>query len=74
MLVLDRKVGESIILGDNIEVVVVEVRDGRVKLGFEADRSVTILRKEIYDEVKRENEIALNKKTGLEGLKNLIRK
>lgn len=55
MLVLKRKVGESIMLGDDIEVTVLQVEGETVKLGFTAPLSVQILRKEIYDGIKQEN-------------------
>lgn len=59
MLILNRKVGESIILDDNIEIKVLEVQDGKIKLGIEAPKEITILRKEIYDEVIEENKKSL---------------
>ena len=60
MLVLNRKIGESIILGDNIEVTLLDIQDGKIKIGIEAPRDVSILRKEIYEEVKAENEASVN--------------
>ena len=59
MLILNRKVGESIILGDNIEVKILEIQDGRVKIGVEAPKDISILRKEVYDEVIEENRKSL---------------
>ena len=47
MLVLSRKLGESIRIGDNIEVTVVEVKGNRVRLGITADRSVSVVRSEL---------------------------
>lgn len=47
MLVLSRKVGERIMVGKDIELVVVEIRGGRVKLGVEAPRAVPVVRSEI---------------------------
>ena len=55
MLVLNRKAGESIILDDDIEIIILEEKDGKIKIGIEAPESVTILRKEVYEEVKEEN-------------------
>ncbi len=51
MLVLSRKPGERVLVGDNIEVVVLEVDGGRVKLGFAAPRYVPICRAEIDQEL-----------------------
>ncbi len=49
MLVLSRKTNESIRIADNIEVVVLEVKHGKVRLGFRCPDDVSILRKEVYD-------------------------
>ena len=48
MLVLSRKKNESIIIGDDITIMVVEIRDGKVRLGIEAPKEVPIHRAEIY--------------------------
>ncbi|MDD3223531.1 MAG: carbon storage regulator CsrA [Clostridium sp.] len=55
MLVVTRKKNESILIGDNIEVVVVKIDDGSVKLAIKAPRDVTILRSELYNEITEEN-------------------
>lgn len=60
MLVLNRKLGESIMLGDNIEIRILEMADGKVKIGIEAPGDLTILRKEVYDQVVEENKNAIN--------------
>lgn len=60
MLVLNRKPGESIILGDNIEIRILEIQDGKIKIGIEAPKEISILRKEVYDDVKAENEASIN--------------
>ena len=51
MLVLTRKVHQSIIISDNIEVVVLEVRGEQVRLGIRAPKDVTVHRKEIYEQI-----------------------
>ena len=51
MLVLTRKIGEQIIIADHIRISIVEVGPGRVKIGIEAPRSVTIDRAEIHDRI-----------------------
>lgn len=58
MLVLSRKVGEAIIIDDNIEIKVLESHNGEVKLGINAPRDLVILRKEIYEAVKSQNKSA----------------
>lgn len=55
MLVLTRKLDESIIIGDNVEIKIVEIKENTVKLGISAPRDVKILRKEIMDEIRKEN-------------------
>lgn len=55
MLVLTRKVNQSIMIGDEIEVVVLEVRGEQVRLGIKAPRNVTVHRREIYDAIQQEN-------------------
>ena len=49
MLVLSRKTNESIRIADNIEVFVLEVKHGKVRLGFRCPDDVSVLRKEVYD-------------------------
>lgn len=51
MLVLTRKAGESIVIGDDVVVTVLEVRGGQVRIGIEAPREVTIYRAEVHDQV-----------------------
>lgn len=55
MLIITRKKGDSLMIGDDIEIVVSKIDDGSVKIGIKAPKDVTILRKEIYEEVKNEN-------------------
>jgi carbon storage regulator len=55
MLVLTRKVGEKILVGDDVVVSVVEVGRGSVRLGVEAPRAVSILRFEVYERIQEEN-------------------
>ena len=58
MLTLTRNVGESIRIGEDIEVYVVEVRGGTVRLGFKAPREVTIHREEVYRQIAEANHLA----------------
>lgn len=58
MLIITRKKGESLMIGDDIEIVISKIDDGSVKLGIKAPKSVQILRKEIYEEVENENKEA----------------
>src|SRR5579863_6799662 len=58
MLVLTRQRDDSIIIGDEIEVKVVDIRGDKVRLGITAPRSVTVHRKEIYEQIRDENKAA----------------
>ncbi|MBI1755750.1 MAG: carbon storage regulator CsrA [Fimbriimonas ginsengisoli] len=58
MLVLTRKVHQSIVIGESIEVVVLEVRGEQVRLGIRAPRDVAVHRKEIFDQIVEENKAA----------------
>ena len=59
MLVLTRKSGESIMIGEEIEVTVIAVEGEAVRLGISAPREVPVFRSEIYEEIRRENLRAL---------------
>lgn len=59
MLVLTRKSNQSIMINNNIEITVVEIKGGVVKLGITAPRSVQVYRKEIYEEILQENVTAV---------------
>ena len=56
MLVLGRKASERILIGDDVELMVVSVHGDRVKLGFRAPQGVTIHREEVYERVKEERD------------------
>ncbi len=56
MLVLSRQKDESVIIGDDIEVTIVDVRGDKVRLGITAPRSISVHRKEIYEAIQKEKE------------------
>lgn len=58
MLFLTRKIGESIVINDTIEVTVVEVRGKSIKLGFTFPPEVSVLRREVHERIKEENRAA----------------
>jgi carbon storage regulator len=64
MLVLTRKLGENIRIGDSVKITVLEVRSGQVKLGIEAPPEVKVHREEIYARIQEENRRAQRLKTG----------
>ena len=55
MLIITRKKGESLMIGDDIEIIISKIDDGSVKIGINAPKDVSILRKELYEEVEKEN-------------------
>lgn len=58
MLVLSRQRDETIMIGDDVEITVVDIRGDKVRLGITAPRRIQVHRKEVYDAIKRENEQA----------------
>ena len=56
MLVLSRQKNESIIIGDNIEITIVDVRGEKVRLGIICPKDVSVHRKEVYEAIQREKE------------------
>ena len=74
MLALTRKKGESIMVGNDVEVIVLGIQGDQVKLGFVAPKNVTIHRKEIYEQIQNENKeasIGASSTISLSVLKNL---
>jgi carbon storage regulator CsrA len=76
MLVLARKIDESIVLGDNIIVKVVSIENGSVKLGIEAPQSISIVRNELVEEIKERNIAAVHKLDDeeIDGLSKILNK
>lgn len=60
MLVLTRKVGEGIIIGEDVRITVVEVRGNSIRLGIDAPRHKKIHRLEVYERIKNETQLATN--------------
>ena len=55
MLILTRKIGESIIIGDNIKITVLGINRGQIKIGIDAPKEVAVHREEIYEKIQNEN-------------------
>lgn len=72
MLALARKVNQSIVLGNDIEITLLEIKGDQVKIGINAPKSVPIYRKEIYDQIQEENRNAAQAQIDLKELKNLF--
>jgi carbon storage regulator len=58
MLVLSRKKDEVIVIGDSVEITIVDIRGDQVKIGVSAPKAVSIHRKEVYDAIQEENRAA----------------
>ncbi|CAM2810167.1 carbon storage regulator CsrA [Hathewaya histolytica] len=69
MLVIKRKQGQSIMIGEDIQITVISSEGGSVKLGINAPKELSVLREELIEEVKYENENAIN--IDIEALKNI---
>lgn len=71
MLALTRKKGESLVINNNIEITVLEIRGDQIKIGITAPKEVPIYRKEVYLQIQEENKAAGNT-VDIESLKNLF--
>ena len=72
MLALARKVNQSIVLGNDIEITLLEIKGDQVNIGINSPKSVPIYRKEIYDQIQEENRNAAQAQIDLKELKNLF--
>jgi carbon storage regulator len=74
MLVLTRKLGESIRIGDDIVIKVVDLDNRQVKIGIEAPRSVAVNREEVYERIQKENVAAsTTKDQDIKGIAGVLR-
>ncbi|NLM22374.1 MAG: carbon storage regulator CsrA [Peptococcaceae bacterium] len=75
MLVLSRKAGQSILIGHNIEVRIIEIQGDQVKIGINAPKDISILRKELMDEVRKANRDAVvdSARLSLEELSKILK-
>ncbi len=74
MLALTRKKGESIVISDDIEVFILGIQGDQVRLGIEAPRSISIYRKEIYEQIQQQNKEAANSSEAVVNkLENLLK-
>ena len=71
MLALSRKKNEALIINNNIEITILEVKGDQVKIGITAPKEVPIYRKEVYVQIQEANKAATYV-SGLEALKNLL--
>ena len=71
MLALTRKKGEALVINNNIEITVLEIRGDQIKIGISAPKDLPIYRKEVYLQIQQENEAAISA-DGLDALNNLL--
>ncbi len=74
MLILSRKQDESIIIDGNIEIKILEIEDGKVKIGIEAPKEIEIFRQELYKSIKEENIKAAKANVDLAEINELFNK
>ena len=76
MLALTRKVGERIVIGDNITITIVEVKSDNIRLAIDAPKEIKIYRGEIYDSIVNENKQAVSSMelNGMDLLKRINKK
>lgn len=73
MLALSRKLGESIVIGNDIEITILEVKGDQVKIGINAPKSVSVYRKEIYLQIQESNKEAAKSEVSIDELKKLFK-
>ena len=71
MLALTRKKGEALVLNNDIEITILEIKGDQVKIGIQAPKEVAIYRKELYIQIQKENEESMSIE-GLDELKKLF--
>jgi len=74
MLVLARKKDEAILIGDEIEIIVTEISEDKVKIGIKAPKHMKVFRKELLEQVKEENIHSAESKVNLEALAKVMKK
>ncbi len=72
MLALSRKTGESIVIGNDVEITVLEIKGDQIKLGIDAPKSVPIYRKEIYTQIREANKEAVKETMNPKDLAKLL--
>lgn len=71
MLILTRRVGETLVIGDNVTVTVLGVKGNQVRIGVNAPKDVAVHREEIYERIKREKETAVQPPLGSEPISDV---
>ncbi|MBD3920824.1 carbon storage regulator CsrA [Paenibacillus sp. PR3] len=72
MLILSRKRGQTIVINQNIEIVITAIEGDQVKIGIQAPREYSIVRKEVMEDVKASNRKAISTSTSMKDLKEWV--
>lgn len=72
MLALSRKKNEALIINNNVEITILEIKGEQVKIGISAPKEVPVYRKEVYLQIQESNKAAMNAEDAVENLKNLF--
>ena len=59
MLILSRRVGESIMIGDDVRVTILGIKGGQIRVGVDAPKSISVHRQEVYERLRRENTVSI---------------
>lgn len=73
MLILQRKAGEALLIGDNIKISILEIGTDKVKLAIDAPKNIPILRTELLDAAESNREAAQSSKDSISSLKNILK-
>lgn len=73
MLALTRKIGESIIISNEIEISILDIKGDQVKLGINAPKSIPVYRKEIYIQIQDANKEAVESDASVDALRKLFK-
>ena len=73
MLALSRKLGESIVIGKDIKISILEIKGDQIKIGIDAPKNVPIYREEIFKQIEEENKEALKQNNAKESLAKLFK-
>ncbi len=72
MLALSRKKNEALVINNNVEITILEIKGEQVKIGISAPKEVPIYRKEVYIQIQEANKAAMNSEDAVENLRNLF--
>lgn len=72
MLALSRKINESVMIGNDVEITILDIKGDQIKLGINAPKSVPVYRKELYIQIQQSNKESMESEKNLENLKDLL--